>query len=287
MLGNWAKQTTTTEGGGPLTLASLTGFPTANAVFGIRRFFYTILTATGLPIETGEGYLSSSSVLVRDRVFDSFDGATLVYGGSPVSLPAGTKQVTCTMTAQAVMSPAASVDTSAFFGGAAYTKLPANFLAESDFPNVTLVANQNYLVPIFKEVADPISQIGVRVATAAAGKLIAVGLFDRDAAGFAGRTLAAVAGLSVGTTGEVLASLSETLRLPAGWYWAGFVTDGTPAIGGATLVQHAGGSIMSNRRIRYWGRTNTYAAYGATANSNSTGSLGAVNNLPAPMLLYR
>ncbi|MBH2008251.1 MAG: hypothetical protein I8H71_00990 [Xanthomonadaceae bacterium] len=287
MLGNWVKQTTATAGAGDLALAPVAGHPTAHAVFGSRRFFYTALTEADLPLEAGEGYLSSAAILVRDRVLNTYDGSSFSAGGSPLALPVGVKQVICAPIAQSVISPAASVDTSAFFGGSAYTKLPANFLAESDFPSITLAANQNYLVPIFKEVADPISQIGLRVATAAAGKLIAVGIFDRDAAGFAGRTLAAVAGLSVGATGEVLASLSETLHLPAGWYWAGFVTDGTPSIGAATLVQHAGGSIMSNRRIRYWGRTNTYAAYGATANSNSTGSLGAVNNLPAPMLLYR
>lgn len=287
MLGNWVKQTTTTAGAGDLTLAAVTGFPTANAVFGGRRLFYTVLNADGLPLEAGEGYLSSAAVLVRDLVLNTFDGSALSGANAPFDLPAGTKQVMCAPIAQSAGFPGAVVDTTGFALGTTYPCFAGNFISDGEFSGSVMQANVNYLVPFFKDTSGFVSQMGVRVTTAAAGKQVACALFDRTAKGFAGRTVCAVDGISTAATGEIFVSLPAPVFLPAGWYWSGIVSDGTPSISGATIVQHAGGNMLAGRRARFWTRANVYAPYGADAMTNSTGGVAHVNNLPTFMVLYK
>ena len=70
MIGDWIRQTTSSTGTGNLTLAAVTDYPTFNNIFGLLKYFrYTILRATdGKPLERGIGHMSSSTVLVRDKI---------------------------------------------------------------------------------------------------------------------------------------------------------------------------------------------------------------------------
>lgn len=86
------QDTTTTTGTGNITLSGTapSGKVDFNTAFGTQqRFFYTIQGQSGSEWETGEGYLSASTTLVRDIVRASSNS------GSAVNFSAGTKDVFC------------------------------------------------------------------------------------------------------------------------------------------------------------------------------------------------
>lgn len=86
------RDTTTTTGTGNVTLSGTapTGLVDFNAAFGTNvPFYYTIQGQSGSEWETGEGYLSASTTLVRDRVIASSNS------GAAVNFSAGTKDVFC------------------------------------------------------------------------------------------------------------------------------------------------------------------------------------------------
>ena len=86
------QDTSTTTGTGNFTLSGTapTGKVDFNTAFGTQqRFFYTIQGQSGSEWETGEGYLSASTTLVRDIVRASSNS------GSAVNFSAGTKDVFC------------------------------------------------------------------------------------------------------------------------------------------------------------------------------------------------
>ena len=87
------KETSTTTGTGNLTLAgAATNFQTFNAAIGQGIYFcYVIEHQSVAEWETGIGYLSGSTTLVRDRVRASSNGGALV------NLSAGTKNVFVTL----------------------------------------------------------------------------------------------------------------------------------------------------------------------------------------------
>jgi len=97
------QDTTTTTGTGNITLSGTapTGKVDFNTAFSTgQRFFYTIQGQSGSEWETGEGYLSASTTLVRDIVRASSNS------GSAVSFSAGTKDVFCDVIANFVNSEA-------------------------------------------------------------------------------------------------------------------------------------------------------------------------------------
>lgn len=95
------KDTSTTSGFGDFTLvgATITGFQTPAAAFGFagNSFYYCI--EGGAEWEVGEGHLSTATNLVRDTVFASSNGGTVV------TFSAGTKTVFCTIPAAKIIRP--------------------------------------------------------------------------------------------------------------------------------------------------------------------------------------
>ena len=88
------KETTATTGTGDITLAgAVTQFKTFASRFAVNgdSFYYCIAGQTGGEWETGRGYLSSSTTLVRERVFESSNSDALV------SFSTGTKDVFVTI----------------------------------------------------------------------------------------------------------------------------------------------------------------------------------------------
>lgn len=96
------RETSTTTGTSDFTLAgAVTGFATCNAAHGTQvGFLYCIeaVDGSGVPTgqwETGWGYLSGSTTLVRAKVDDGSSGA-----GVAVNFSAGSKIVFTTYTAK-------------------------------------------------------------------------------------------------------------------------------------------------------------------------------------------
>lgn len=95
------RESTTSTGTGNITLAgAVTGFQSFNAAQGTNVFFdYCIEAVDGSGVPTGEwevgqGYLSGTTTLVRNRVWESSNAGALV------NFSAGTKGVFLTNAAQ-------------------------------------------------------------------------------------------------------------------------------------------------------------------------------------------
>ena len=91
------KETTTTNGTGNVTLAGAPAqFRSFNAAFGTQQFFYyVIIDANGTAWETGRGFLSAATTLVRSVIFRSTNSDTAIV------LSAGTHTVFSTITEDA------------------------------------------------------------------------------------------------------------------------------------------------------------------------------------------
>jgi len=91
------QDTTTTTGTGNITLSGTapTGKVDFNTAFGTGvSFYYTIQGQGSAEWETGVGYLSASTTLVRDRVTASSNS------NAAVNFSAGTKDVFCDAVAE-------------------------------------------------------------------------------------------------------------------------------------------------------------------------------------------
>ena len=88
--------TTTTTGTGDITLSGTApvGYITFNTAFGLNtRCYYVIDSGGGSEWEIGAGYLTSSTVLVREDISGSSNAGALV------NFSAGTKNVFCALPA--------------------------------------------------------------------------------------------------------------------------------------------------------------------------------------------
>ncbi len=94
------KETTTTTGTGDITLAgAVSQFQSFDAAFGVGPLFaYAIVGQSGTEWETGLGYLSGSTTLVRAQVLASSNS------GAAVNFSAGTKDVFCTLVAEQIIT---------------------------------------------------------------------------------------------------------------------------------------------------------------------------------------
>ena len=233
MLGNWVRQTTTTTGTGSLTLSSVSGYPTFNDVFGTsRRFVYTILNdSDGKPIESGIGYMSSSTVLVREKVAATYSGGTFDdTSPSAISLAAGTYRVICSASAEAVQGAGKHVLSTASFSNQRLLCSQHFTTNSASSSGYTVVADQLLFVPFYLTASADVDALAVRVGTAASGKSIRLGIYDVGSDGQPGALLAETSSLSVAGTGDNIGTITR-VRLQPGWYFTACVSDGTPIIG--------------------------------------------------------
>ena len=89
LVGDRIKETTVTQGTGNITLAgAVAQFITFNSEFGIGpNFYYALIDGDGINWETGQGYLSNSTTLVRNQIHESTNG------GAAINLSANTHSI--------------------------------------------------------------------------------------------------------------------------------------------------------------------------------------------------
>lgn len=242
MIGNWIRQTTTTTGTGDLTLASVSGYPTFDGELGQgARFEYAILDdSTGAPLETGIGYLSGSTTLVRERV-----QATMVSGTyndinpTAVSLAAGTKRVIAVHEAGSNYPGMRNLQGS--FG--ARIVIPEG-MQLSGGSNKTLTANVPFASCLRWPGGMRISQLVALIGTAAGtgSDRMQLGIYAQAADGGVGPLICRTGDILPNSSGLKTASLSSgsNLRLPPGWYWfviccSAAAVVGSYAAGGANV----------------------------------------------------
>jgi len=238
MLANRVKETSTTTGTGNLTLAgAATNFQTFNNAFGTDQYFYYwIIDDTNNIWESGIGYLSASTTLVRTKVLDNSSGTT-----SALSLSAGTKDVFC---AAPERSQAAGVHT--IYSSANQTILKsASAIACA---NGTQSANRIHYTPFKLESGITVTSLNIYVTTGSAGDAL-LGVYDWDTTSGDPGNLLTENNLTVSTatTGLKTGTLTTPVYLGAGWYWAAVAHESTPTVWSSSYNDQIGGPMgMTN-----------------------------------------
>lgn len=243
-MGNWARATSTSTGNGNLTIASVTGYPTPFDVFGTRQFPYAILDdTTGQPLEMGDGHMSSSTVLVRDKVLATYSSSTYNRDPSgPLTLASGTYRIICPgFEGTTQMGGVAATDSTL---GATKYLIGGQWRGQPNVAGAVLSSANMWLFPFLLKGRMKSSGGGVHVGTAATTgttKNARFGLYTVNANGHPGALLAeTAAGVSVASTGFKSASWPSALILPAGWYFFAYSTDSNAGIRGTNAQFLAG-----------------------------------------------
>ena len=250
MLANFVKETVSAGGTGNLTLSgAVTGFCTLNAAFGTdRRFHYVI--EDGDDRESGIGYLSASTTLVRSKPL-----VTLVSGTLDNTAPSAIDASTASLVFVAASASATTVPAPKNMAMlSTYGMLPANQAVLNE-ANVTAAAAQRTMFwPILIPAAMELANIGFQVAVAAATCNADWGIYEIKEDGNPGALLVSTGAVDVTTTGLKETSVTN-IYLPAGWYVAACASDSAstkPSYSGSvTCFGFLGSTSKSNARWRY------------------------------------
>lgn len=208
MLVNNVQESTVTTGTGDITLdGSSENGRTLTSQFSLNeRFSYVIDDGAG-NWENGVGYLSSTSILVREL---PLDGSAAL----PVNFAAGSKEVFNAITSE-VSNPANTNKPTVIS-----TSYLCSTHAASTGGSVTLTAGRLYYTPFVLEYSAGINSIGVRLNAGAVGAC-QVALYSVGSDGMPANVLAKGT-IDTATGGATLTSISKTIR--AGTYWAAILS---------------------------------------------------------------
>lgn len=281
MQANWVKQTTSTTGTGSLTLSTVSGFAAFSDRFAVgRNFDYFLLDSSGNPIECGNGYLSSATVLVRETVYETLVGGTLDRSGTAATL-SGTTTVVSAPNARGLVPTFPSIPAVGSALGRRIANMPT-FQAGS-LSTMALSANTLYYMPVFYSAEKDVTTLFIDITTAVAASNVRVGLYSIDKDGLPDVLLADSGSMSGASVTMVSATISAVQLVP-GWYYGAVLTDSAISIR-STSVYGESFSGWSNSTARY---KNTYGTvtqtYGALPSQatviNTWQNTGSTNNIP-------
>ncbi len=280
MLANNVQETTTTTGTGNITLAgaSENGRTFTSQFQTNQRFTYFIDDGSG-NWESGIGYLSSSTVLVREKPQDG--SAT-----TPVNFAAGTKQVFVAASNLNVLNGSSGHST---LGASVKFSVPSNLVRLNS--NMTLAADRLHFVPALITYSGPYDLIGVRIVTGAgtSSNKMHLGLYDiNPTTGEAGTLLFSATNIDPSVAGMISASI-PTVNVTPGWYYMGLWCDTTPSIraNDQNIMMHCPTQVANNSNLQTlaWQYINSQAGLTdlpATGNANNATFTG--NPVPAILL---
>ena len=260
MLANRVKETTSTTGTGSFTTTgAASNFQTFNTAFGTnKRFVYWAINDTDNEWETGIGYLSASTTLVRETVQDNHsDAASAVNFTTAPTLYAGPNELSL-MHSVAVRSG---------------LYICSSNINEISGTNNYIDANEIHYIAF--HLACPGDYDAFEFNLTAASGNIRMGLYDWKAG--LPHNLIAVHDtsfdISSGSGSTVLTFDGGSQMLCAGWYCIGVTVDGTPSFSGVQSDSHTitpfghtggGGAVIFSAD-----KTRTYAAMPNTADVTS------------------
>ena len=200
-------ETSATTGTGSLTLAgAVANYRTFNAALGADvRFTYWIDNEAGA-WETGIGYMSDATTLVRETPLDG-------SAATPVSFT-GTLQVYVASSDSNLMPAYGVVPSGTIFPSVSMTEQVAS---------TVLTANRVYYMPFLWAGSQPINALGVKINTLVTLSF-RLGLYQNNK-GNVGNLIDQTATL-VDVAGTFITGSITTLSLPAGWYFIALVADG-------------------------------------------------------------
>lgn len=244
MRANGIKHETTTTGTGAVTLTAVAGWPTFASVFGSsgsRMVEYTILDASGVPIEGGVGTVTLSTLsLERTIVRWTWDGSAYTgAGATALSLAAGTKSVICAPSADSAFPSFPSVATTVT-DNIGHGSLGAGTSAQT----VGLVNGRTYFIPYRVMKAFAVSKATARCVNGYTGgtSQLLVALYEIGSNGFPGARLVNFGSLGSLTIGTLTSTpLGTPVYLPVGEYICGVNStfsggSGSPTVRALTML---------------------------------------------------
>lgn len=253
MRANGLDHTTTTTGTGALTLASVSGYPSFDDVFGAtgtRWVDYTILDANDVPIEGGIGEIAlATMVLTRTRVTWTWNGTTYdVAPSGGLSLASGTKRVICAPAANsiAVNHPP--------FRSTSLQDEGRGFLLPTGGANFNATHQRVGAALLYWPWNAPIDRAVARCAAAYTGGTVYFGVafYELASDGIPGKRLALFDSWTTNplqsTSVQVSNALSSPVLIPSGWYWFAWLAtftggSGTPQYHASQIGQAPAGVV--------------------------------------------
>ena len=230
MFNDRVKETSTTTGTGSLTLAGAsTNYVSFNTAFGTnRRFVYIIVHQTASEWESGIGYLSASTTLVREQVRNNSSGTT-----SAINFSSGTKDVFIGPTRFShFLCPTGYQNASS--RGVASRHISQGNPSSSQATG----ANKLRLTPFYLEIGLVATGMRIEIVTAAASSRARMGLYEVKPNGLPGNLLFETADVDTSTTGFKTGSATAKY-FPPGCYYSACAGDNATV----TFRRHAAGGF--------------------------------------------
>lgn len=228
-------QETTTGTTGNLTLAgAATGYATFNTIFSNNTdatglpFQYFIRHRNGTQWETGIGYLSAATTLVRDLVIRNSSGTS-----SALTFSAGTKDVIAALCPHGAVMTLPTVYTSAT------SRLLNSGYQPFSAGTGTLTADLQYYVPFRLDCADTVDAVWAMTTAGTTGNMIASIYTMLPSTGAPAERVTISGALALSATGALLMTFSA-VTLPPGWYYLGVNMDTNAA--SSTFYKMSGSS---------------------------------------------
>lgn len=285
MSANNIAETSTSTGTGNFTLAGAwsqsgtfnTGNLTFNSFYGTNHVFPYMIRDTSGNWESGEGYLSASTTLVRQNVFNNSLGTT-----AKINFSAGDKLVFVPTDARG-------------YGGRMLNnvnwQLPGPTVGIRG--EITLTANRLYIVPIIVQAPIKLSSIGITVTLLAASSSARIGIYNLIKQPDGGNgydtnftLLTDLGTVDVSTTG--IKPITTTLKLGQGVYGFAVISNGAPKLmaGGTNLMDMGiSGNSYQYNPVSYW--YNDSAASFTALPSTTRGDMPVIMNSGAPQAMFR
>ncbi len=127
-----------------------------------------------------------------------------------------------------------------------------------------MAANRLYAMPLYVPDTVTLDRIGVDISTAAAGKLIRLGLYQTNAAGWPGTLLLDAGTVDASTAAGVEIIINQQVEGPR-TYWLVALSDGTPQLRAFPAAAHTGWtSVTDNATMFGFHAAQTYGPLPAT-----------------------
>jgi hypothetical protein len=261
MLGNGAKETTTTSGTGTVTLSAVTGSPRFADVFSTGVIVPYAIN-DGNNWEWGYGTVSASNTLARSVILATYVSGTFSRSApSAITLSGGSSSVYCALLQESVQENMPALSSAAGVKG-----IHGGPIGVAVSGTIAITANRLYIVPIsLQGYAGVCTGFRLWVNSAgAASTTIRLGLYQIGTDGYPGKLLVSTSTQAVDATGYFSVAASANTWISSGNYFLGIVSDGAPTIaanGAAASINSlginsgSGGSAISGLYKAY-----TYAA---------------------------
>jgi hypothetical protein len=286
MSANNIAETSTSTGTGSFTLAGAwsqsgtfnTGNITFNGFYGTNHVFPYMIRDTSGNWESGEGYLSASTTLVRQNVFNNSLGTT-----AKIDFPSGDKLVFVPTDARS-------------FGSRMLNQV--NYVLSSNFygirGQITMTANRLYITPHIIQAPVHLTTLAHVIRTAAAGgSTMRVGIYNLIRQPLNGNTydsnftlLADLGTVAVDTTGTK--AITCDLKLGQGVYGIATISNGAPAImatGTTAADMWLSANTYEGHPITHW--YNDSAPSFTALPANTRVDMPCVMNNSAPQAMFR